>query len=150
VDEPCPTPNPTSGAGARPAPAVLASSPREAPVAAPSRAVIEDVQPAIDGGRFPVKRTVGETVDVGADVFADGHDKLTAVLRYRLVPAGAGQAAVVRRLAAVSAIIWPTGAGRAHHGLDLPSIINHRLSTIDYRPSTIDYRSRPGGMPWQA
>ena len=92
MDEPRPTPNPTAGAGARPAPAALASSPREAPVAAPSRVVIEDVQPAIDGGRFPVKRTVGETVDVTADVFADGHDKLTAVLRYRLVPASAGQA----------------------------------------------------------
>jgi len=40
--------------------------------------------PEIDGGRFPAKRVVGETVTVEADVFADGHDTLAAALRYRL------------------------------------------------------------------
>lgn len=49
----------------------------------PSRVVIENVAPEIDGGRFPIKRTVGETVVVEADVFTDGHDLLTAVLRHR-------------------------------------------------------------------
>jgi len=44
---------------------------------------IEDVYPLIDGGRFPVKRVVGDTVIVGADVFAEGHDRLAAVLRFR-------------------------------------------------------------------
>jgi len=39
--------------------------------------------PEIDGGRFPAKRVVGETVTVEADVFADGHDTLAAVLRFR-------------------------------------------------------------------
>ena len=38
------------------------------------RVVIERVSPQIDCGRFPVKRVVGETVVVEADVFADGHD----------------------------------------------------------------------------
>jgi starch synthase (maltosyl-transferring) len=47
------------------------------------RVVIENVKPEIDGGRFAVKRIVGETVTVEADVFADGHDLLFAVLRYR-------------------------------------------------------------------
>ena len=47
------------------------------------RVVIEGVQPEIDCGRFPIKRTVGETVVVEADVFADGHDRVAAVLRYR-------------------------------------------------------------------
>jgi starch synthase (maltosyl-transferring) len=47
--------------------------------------VIEGVDPEIDGGRFPVKRTVGEEVEVRADVHADGHDVLAAVLRYRHV-----------------------------------------------------------------
>lgn len=47
------------------------------------RAVIEGVKPEIDGGRFPAKRTVGETVVVEADIFTDGHDELSAVLRYR-------------------------------------------------------------------
>jgi starch synthase (maltosyl-transferring) len=53
------------------------------PVRLPSRVVIEGVTPQIDGGRFPVKRTAGEEVVVGADIFADGHDLLAAVLRYR-------------------------------------------------------------------
>jgi len=39
--------------------------------------------PEIDGGRFPAKRVVGETVTVEADVFADGHDTLAAALRFR-------------------------------------------------------------------
>jgi starch synthase (maltosyl-transferring) len=49
----------------------------------PSRVVIEGVEPEIDGGRFPIKRTVGEEVVVSADIYADGHDVLAAVLRYR-------------------------------------------------------------------
>jgi starch synthase (maltosyl-transferring) len=49
----------------------------------PSRVIIEGVEPDIDGGRFPIKRTVGEEVVVTADIHADGHDMLAAVLRYR-------------------------------------------------------------------
>jgi starch synthase (maltosyl-transferring) len=48
-----------------------------------SRVVIERVSPEIDAGRFPIKRVPGERVIVEADVFADGHDQLAAVLRYR-------------------------------------------------------------------
>ncbi len=47
------------------------------------RAVIEGVLPQVDGGRFPVKRCIGETVEVSADVFCDGHDRVRAVVRYR-------------------------------------------------------------------
>src|SRR5262245_25888087 len=47
------------------------------------RVVIEGVLPEIDTGRFPIKRVVGERVVVEADVFADGHDELTAVLLHR-------------------------------------------------------------------
>jgi starch synthase (maltosyl-transferring) len=47
------------------------------------RVAIEGVKPEIDDGRFPIKRTVGETVEVEADIFADGHDELTAVLLSR-------------------------------------------------------------------
>ncbi|MGA9798755.1 MAG: alpha-1,4-glucan--maltose-1-phosphate maltosyltransferase [Terriglobales bacterium] len=47
------------------------------------RVVIENVQPEVDCGRFPIKRTVGERVVVTADIFADGHDLLYAVLRHR-------------------------------------------------------------------
>src|SRR4051812_5855518 len=55
----------------------------------PSRVVVEGVQPAVDDGRFPAKRTVGEGVAVEADIHADGHEVLAAVVRYR--PAGAGE-----------------------------------------------------------
>jgi starch synthase (maltosyl-transferring) len=47
------------------------------------RVWIENVQPAVDGGAFPIKRTVGETVRVTADIFTDGHDAVAAVLRWR-------------------------------------------------------------------
>ncbi|MGK2944516.1 MAG: alpha-1,4-glucan--maltose-1-phosphate maltosyltransferase [Desulfuromonadales bacterium] len=55
------------------------------------RVWIENVQPAVDAGRFPIKRCVGEDVRVTADIFADGHDLLAAVLRYRPVSAAAWQ-----------------------------------------------------------
>lgn len=48
-----------------------------------SRVVIENVQPQIDQGLYPAKRTVGERVDVTADIFGDGHDHLRAQLLYR-------------------------------------------------------------------
>jgi starch synthase (maltosyl-transferring) len=47
------------------------------------RVIIEGVTPQIDEGRFPAKRTLGEDVVVEADVFADGHDVLAAVVRWR-------------------------------------------------------------------
>lgn len=48
-----------------------------------SRVAIENVKPEIDCGRFPAKRTVGESMSVEADIFADGHDALSALLLYR-------------------------------------------------------------------
>jgi starch synthase (maltosyl-transferring) len=48
-----------------------------------ARAVIAGVQPEIDNGDFPIKRTMGETVVVEADIFTDGHDALAALLCYR-------------------------------------------------------------------
>ncbi|MBM3890455.1 MAG: DUF3416 domain-containing protein, partial [Verrucomicrobia bacterium] len=47
------------------------------------RVVIENVEPEVDGGRYAIKRTVGESVTVEADMFADGHDVLAGVLRCR-------------------------------------------------------------------
>jgi starch synthase (maltosyl-transferring) len=44
---------------------------------------IEDVYPSIDGGRFPVKRIVGERVEVWADIYRDGHDVVAAALVWR-------------------------------------------------------------------
>jgi starch synthase (maltosyl-transferring) len=47
--------------------------------------VIENLQPLIDGGRYPVKRVVGEDLVVGADIFKDGHDVVAAVLKWRVL-----------------------------------------------------------------
>jgi starch synthase (maltosyl-transferring) len=47
------------------------------------RVVIEHIRPEIDGGRFAIKRSPGESVEVTADIFADGHDVISAVLRDR-------------------------------------------------------------------
>jgi starch synthase (maltosyl-transferring) len=47
------------------------------------RVVVEGVTPQVDEGRYPAKRTVGETVVVEADVYADGHDEVSAVLLWR-------------------------------------------------------------------
>ena len=47
------------------------------------RIYIEDVYPLVDNGRFPVKRTVGEEVEVWADIFRDGHAVLAAELVWR-------------------------------------------------------------------
>ncbi len=47
------------------------------------RVIIENVQPEVDGGLYPAKRTVGERVDVTADIFCDGHDHLRAHLLFR-------------------------------------------------------------------
>ena len=47
------------------------------------RVIIEGVSPAVDQGRFAAKRVAGDIVAAEADIFADGHDLISAVLRYR-------------------------------------------------------------------
>jgi starch synthase (maltosyl-transferring) len=49
----------------------------------PPRIVIQYPTPAVDDGRYPAKRCVGDHVTVEADVFRDGHDLLRAVIRYK-------------------------------------------------------------------
>ncbi|HTG09513.1 MAG TPA: alpha-1,4-glucan--maltose-1-phosphate maltosyltransferase, partial [Candidatus Eisenbacteria bacterium] len=45
--------------------------------------VIEHVRPAVDDGRYPVKRITGDVLTVTADIFKEGHDLLTASIRFR-------------------------------------------------------------------
>src|ERR1700761_4343601 len=52
------------------------------------RVVIDAVRPSVDGGRFAVKRVVGDVLDVEADLLLDGHDVIAAVVRQR-APDGA-------------------------------------------------------------
>lgn len=48
-----------------------------------ARVVIENITPRVDCGRFPIKRATGEKVVVEADIFADGHDAVAAMMMYR-------------------------------------------------------------------
>ena len=75
---------------ARTAPEIeqIATRPRDAR----RRVIIDRVFPAIDAGRFPIKRTIGEEVRVTADMFADGHDVLAGVVRYRYTGASPAEA----------------------------------------------------------
>src|ERR671930_441715 len=57
--------------------------PARAKAQPPSRIRIEHPAPTVDAGRWPVKRTVGDTVHVSADIFRDGHEVLRAVVRWR-------------------------------------------------------------------
>jgi starch synthase (maltosyl-transferring) len=49
----------------------------------PRRIRIAKPAPVLDGGRYAVKRTVGDSVAVSADIFRDGHEKLRAVVKYK-------------------------------------------------------------------
>ncbi len=69
-------------------------------VASPSRVIIEGVTPEVDRGRFPIKRVVGESVEVAADIYAEGHDVIEAIVKHQ--PPGAREWIEVPMLAAVN------------------------------------------------
>lgn len=70
-----------SGAGRDPSRALGAMLPR----AAPPRVAIENVQPRVDEGRVPIRRVPGDTVEVSADVIADGVAGVRACVRWQAV-----------------------------------------------------------------
>jgi len=51
---------------------------RRSPTRGLDHLTIECVTPELDGGRYPVKRIVGDVVQVGADVIKEGHDVTAA------------------------------------------------------------------------
>ena len=51
-------------------------------IASAPQLVIENVSPKLDGGRYPIKRVIGNVIDVSADIFKDGHDLIAARLFY--------------------------------------------------------------------
>jgi starch synthase (maltosyl-transferring) len=53
------------------------------------RLVIESLTPQLDCGRYPIKRLLGKVVDVGVNIFKDGHDLIAAHILYR--PVGSGE-----------------------------------------------------------
>src|SRR5437763_2952819 len=75
--------NPQSGQAARDSHRTRAPMVASAELDGRRRVIIEGVQPEVDAGLFPAKRVVGDTVVVEADIFADGHDVLSAVVLHR-------------------------------------------------------------------
>jgi starch synthase (maltosyl-transferring) len=80
----------------------------------PTRVVVEGVTPEIDGGRFAAKRAIGESFEVNADVFTDGHDALAADLLWRRESDPEWTAVPMRALGndRWSASVTPTDTGR--------------------------------------
>jgi starch synthase (maltosyl-transferring) len=52
-------------------------------VSGKKRVLIENVQPQVDGGLYPAKRTEGERVDVTSAIFGDGHDHIRGEVLYK-------------------------------------------------------------------
>ena len=49
----------------------------------PETVVIRNITPSIDNGRFAIKRPIGGEITVQADIFKDGHDHISALLKWR-------------------------------------------------------------------
>ena len=84
-----------------------AGTPAEAPTAPVPRIVIQYPVPAVDDGRYPVKRCVGDRVAVQADVFRDGHDLIRATVRHLGPGDGEWREAELQRLdAQIGGVRW--------------------------------------------
>ncbi len=62
----------------------------------PSRVIIERIEPCIDDGHYPVKRIVGDRLQVWVDIFRDGHDRLAASLLSRIAADAAWEVTPMR------------------------------------------------------
>ena len=80
----------------------------------PSRILIQDVWPQLDCGRYPVKRSLGDPIEVWADVFRDGHEVLGAAVRYKRTGARRWEEVPMRHVEADrwTASFAPDGCGR--------------------------------------
>ena len=113
----------------------------------PRRIQIQRVAPQIDGGRYAVKRTVGDPVDVSADVFRDGHEVLG---RRGALPPGR-RAALARGAHAAEGNDRWTASLRARRAAAAGSSPSRRGSTASRRGGTSSSaRSTPGRRTWRA
>jgi starch synthase (maltosyl-transferring) len=53
------------------------------PKTTPPRIQIQEVKPQVDCGRYALKRTAGERIEVTARIFRDGHETLGAAIKHR-------------------------------------------------------------------
>jgi starch synthase (maltosyl-transferring) len=116
-----------------------------APQGGRRRVVLERLQPAIDDGRFAIKRTPGETVTVTVDMFADGHDLIAGVLKYRPRAAGPRDGRAAGMPAAPSARQAPP----AESGITRQSASDRRGSgSAVVEPSTDTADVSGGSLSW--
>ena len=64
----------------------------------PETVVIRRITPSLDNARFAIKRPVGGTLQVEADIFKDGHDEVAALLKWRRVGESSWNEAPMRPL----------------------------------------------------
>jgi starch synthase (maltosyl-transferring) len=88
------------------------------------RVVIENVTPRVDGGRFPVKREVGDRLTVHADAFGDGHDEIQVALRW------AGPAAPADEWQEIA--MAPLGNDAWEAGLPLDNLGRYRYTVVGW------------------
>ena len=93
------------------------------------RISIEAPFPAVDGGAFPVKRIAGELVLAGADLICDGHDKLGAVLQWR-VPGSDWEETALR----------PVGNDRWQAAFPLARVGLHHYRIVAWRDEFATFR----------
>ncbi|MDB5989241.1 MAG: alpha-amylase [Herbaspirillum sp.] len=62
------------------------------------RIAIDVVTPAVDNGRFPVKRIIGESLTIEADILLDGHDHLAAKVLWRTADSRKWQSVPMREI----------------------------------------------------
>jgi starch synthase (maltosyl-transferring) len=91
------------------------------------RVVIEGVTPQVDGGRFPVKREVGDALRVEGDAFSDGHDEIRVVLRWT-GPLGSGGGAPEWQETEME----PLGNDRWHAAFPLEQIGRYRYTVVGW------------------
>ncbi len=90
------------------------------------RIAIESVTPSIDGGRFVVKRVVGEEVDIGAAIFAEGHDKIAAAVIWRATDETAWRETPMRPVAPAGLDLWQAR-------VTLPRVGRYEFTVVAWR-----------------
>jgi starch synthase (maltosyl-transferring) len=113
-------------------------------LAAP-RIAIESVTPSIDGGRFVVKRVVGEEVDIGAAIFGEGHDKIAAAVIWRATDETAWRETPMRPAPPAGLDLWQASitfprVGRYEFTVvawrdDFASLVDHIRKKLDANQS---------------
>jgi starch synthase (maltosyl-transferring) len=90
------------------------------------RAVVLAVRPEVDGGRFPVKRALGEPLAIEADIVADGHDVVRAVVLDRAAGSAAGSAPGATAWRETALVLGPDDTWRAT--IELAGLGRHRYT----------------------